>query len=247
MRKPVNYDLVAPEYDRRYESNRFDGIRECLRMVLGGEVRSVLEVGCGTGHWLADIAPAEFETVIGLDQSHGMLHRAQTSAPAALLVQATAERLPFPDARLDRVFCVNALHHFTAPFAFVTECRRVLRDDGGLLTIGLDPHVGDDQWWVYEYFPSALEKDCRRYPATSAIRDLATAAGFREIATTIAQHIPAAVSFDQALSQGLVERSSTSQLMVISDDEYEAGRARLLTEKPMLRADLHLYASIAWA
>jgi hypothetical protein len=35
-------------------------------------------------------------------------------------------------------------------------------------------------------------------------------------------------------------------LMVISDDDYEAGIARLLIEQPVLRADLRLYATSAW-
>ena len=87
-----------------------------------------------------------------------------------LLVRGTAERLPWADASFDRVFCVNALHHFFDARAFVTECRRVLRAGGGLLTIGLDPHTGLDRWWVYDFFPAALEADRQRYASTASIR-----------------------------------------------------------------------------
>jgi SAM-dependent methyltransferase len=140
---------------------------------------------------------------------------------------------------------VNALHHFPSPVSFIAECRRVLRSGGQLLTIGLDPHQGNDQWWIYDYFPAALVLDCARYPSTATIRTWATDAGFRDVSTSIAQHIPGAVPFEQAVAEGLVDRTSTSQLMVISDADFDAGRARLTLERPVLRADLRLYASIA--
>mgnify|MGYP003294186991 CR=1 FL=1 len=28
-----------------------------------------------------------------------------------------------------------------------------------MMTVGLDPHTGVDQWYIYEYFPDALEID----------------------------------------------------------------------------------------
>src|SRR5215467_889490 len=62
-------------------------------------------------------------------------------------------------ASLDRIFAINAFHHFVDKRAFAGEARRVLRPAGRLLTIGLDPHTGLDQWWVYDYFPAALAAD----------------------------------------------------------------------------------------
>jgi ubiquinone/menaquinone biosynthesis C-methylase UbiE len=40
------------------------------------------------------------------------------------------------DASFDRLFCVNALHHFRDKRAFVVEARRVLRRGGRMMTIG---------------------------------------------------------------------------------------------------------------
>lgn len=243
----VNYDLVAPAYDRRYERNRYDGVRAVLRhFVDGAHAAAVAEVGCGTGHWLADLSEGGFRRLIGLDSSLGMLQQAQAPASNARLVRGTADQLPWPDDSLDRVFCVNALHHFPDPQAFICECRRVLRPGGGLLTIGLDPHCGGDQWWVYEFFPAALHADRVRYASTVKIRDWLTASGFREPVTEVAQHLPVEIAFETARRQGFVDRRATSQLMVISDADYEAGMARLLTEQPVLRADLRLYATSAW-
>jgi ubiquinone/menaquinone biosynthesis C-methylase UbiE len=243
----VDYDRVAHAYDRRYERNRYEGIRACLHRFVGSASGVIAEVGCGTGHWLADLSRAGFETLVGLDLSAGMLARARATASSALLVRGTADQLPWVDACLDRVFCVNALHHFRNPRAFIRECRRVLRSDGRLLTVGLDPHQGDDHWWLYDYFPAAVAADRRRYPPAPVIRDWLTKAGFRNSTTEVVQHLPAEMSFEIAREKGFLDRSSTSQLMVISDDDYEAGMRRLLVERPTLRADLRVYGTIAEA
>lgn len=241
--RPVNYDAIASEYDTRYVRNRYDGIRACVHRHVGRS-KIVAEVGCGTGHWLAGLALAGTGRLVGIDLSAGMLARARVAAPSALLLRATAERLPIADASLDRVFCVNALHHFTDAQAFIRECRRVLRPSGELLTIGLDPHHGGDRWWVYEYFPAALDADLRRYPAASIIRAWMIDAGFRDSVTEVAQHLPAEMSLDAARAQGFLDRSATSQLMVIGDAEYEEGIRRLEAERPLLRSDLRVYVTI---
>lgn len=249
MRPPprVDYDLVAPVYERRYETTEYDGVRECLENFLediGGG--TIAEIGCGTGHWLAfarSVAPRSL--VIGLDLSAAMLAHASAGAPVASLVRGTARELPFAAASVDRVVCINALHHFPDRDAFFRDCHRVLRPAGRLLTIGLDPHTSHDRWWIYEYFPSSLAANRSRYAATATIIAELHAAGFRDVETSVAQHLPARLSFADAEAQGFLDRRSTSQLMVLSDDEWTAGLARLQRDRPELFSDLRLYATVA--
>ena len=242
--RPIDYDDVAPEFDRRYARNQYDGTQSALIQFLGGGRPATLEAGCGTGHWLALVEP-RLDTVAGLDPSWKMLELAQAAAPQALLVRATAERIPFGAASFDRVFAINAFHHFSDPVRFATECRRVLRPGGAFMTIGLDPGTGLDRWWVYDYFPAALAVDRQRYPTTKKIREMLAAAGFIDAHTSIAQHLPAERTFETAEREGLLDRRSTSQLLVISDEDFESGMRRLREERPVLRADLRLYATIA--
>jgi len=245
--RTVDYDLVAPQYDKRYERNRYDGVLAVLRRFVGESARvDAAEVGCGTGHWLAELH-GSVRTAAGLDLSAEMLHRARTAAPYAHIVRGRAEQLPWAEERFDRLLCINALHHFADPDAFMTEARRVLRAAGTLMIVGLDPHTRLDSWWIYDYFPAAREADLRRYMATALIREKLQAAGFVEAMTEIAQHIPATAPFAIAVDRGLVDRHATSQLTVLSDAEYEDGLQRLRAEQPILRADLRLYATFARA
>tara|TARA_B100000315_G_scaffold157246_1_gene145836 strand:- start:19578 stop:20318 length:741 start_codon:yes stop_codon:yes gene_type:complete len=243
----VNYDAVAPAYDRRYETNRLDGVEAVLRRFIGkSECADVAEVGCGTGHWLAKIRNL-VRRAAGLDLSAEMLDRARIAAPDALVVRGRAEQLPWTTGRFDLLYCVNALHHFGNVEAFLAEARRVLRPHGAFMTIGLDPHTNLDTWWIYDYFPTARQADRGRYLPTSTIRGQLEAHGFMDAATTVAHHVSASVPFATALERGMVDRCAASQFMVVSDTAYEEGLRRLRAEQPVLHADLRLYVTFARA
>jgi SAM-dependent methyltransferase len=240
----VDYEQIAASYDRRYATTDFAEIARCLSDFLG-ETGSIAELGCGTGHWLALAAALpQRPFVVGLDPASAMISRARQAAPAAMCVRASANRLPWDRDAFDRIYCVNALHHFPDRPTVYHECRRVLRAHGRFLTIGLDPHARRDRWWIYDYFPAALAADRHRYPSAESIRTELRASGFSRAESLVAQHITARLSFDDAHAQGFLRRESTSQLLVIDDAEWTAGLARLQRDKPVLEADLRLYATI---
>lgn len=243
----VNYDVVAPQFDRRYQEHDYRGVTDALlSFVAGAEAPRplVLDAGCGTGHWLRLLAEATSCRAIGLDLSAGMLAVARESLTTARVVRATADALPIAPHSLDGIVCINAVHHFPAPQAFVTEAKRVLRPGGRLLVIGLDPHAGIDTWWLYDAFPQAFAADRRRYPSGRLLRSWMTAAGFEEVRSDVVQQWTGSMTGSELLRRGLLERSVTSQLMVIGDDAYEVG-VRLVTADPdaLRKTDLHLFAT----
>lgn len=253
MTEPVDYDTIAADYDARYDRNDYTGVaRALLAFVQNGTTSTrILEVGCGTGHWVNFFGQSHIR-VVGVDLSEGMLTIAKARAPDARLIRTRAEALPCRAASFNRIFCVNALHHFTDPIAFFHDARRALVDGGGLLTIGLDPHAGRDRWWIYDYFPTALIEDRRRYLPTERIRELMEAAGFSRCETDEVQHMPAQMTVSEAARRGFLDRTSTSQLMVISDEEYEAGMKQIYSADndagaKILRADLRVYGTSGWA
>lgn len=251
----VDYDEVAPTYDRRYAHGEYAGVeRGLLRFVGTDPALRVLEVGCGTGHWTALLAGRGFR-VAGLDASPGMLGRAVARGDGALLSVGRAERLPFCDAGFDRVFCVNAFHHFADKPGFLAEAHRVLRPGGGLFTVGIDPHTGLDRWAIYDYFEGTLDTDRRRYPPTARIRGWLAELGFGGGATEVAQRVRLDLPAAEALDHWRLGRSSTSQLSLLSDAAYAAGIERIRRDAAAaeargdtlrLVADLRLYATTAW-
>jgi SAM-dependent methyltransferase len=252
----VNYDAIARRYDRRYERNDYGGVEAALVDFVGDDpTRSILEVGCGTGHWLGRLARRGFDTMAGVDPSSEMLAVAATKVGAADLRQGRAESLPWPDAAFDRVLCVNSLHHFDDQPRFVAEARRVLRQGGGLITFGIDPHTGTDHWAVYDHFDGTLEADRRRYPPAATIRELLSTAGFTGVRTFVAEHTRTRIPARTALAAGYLDRAAASQLTLLSDAAYRQGIARIARhaaeaerqgETFTLRADMRLYATVAW-
>lgn len=249
--RTTDYDAVADRFDVRYRRYRYDGVRETVRGFIG-DAAAVLEVGCGTGHWLAEV---EGRRPAGIDPSMPMLERARRTAPQARLVRARAEALPWRDQAFDRIFCVNALHHFSDRDRFFAEARRVLKPGGGVLTIGKDPHREGDSWWVYDYFEETRAIDRARYPAVKTLRGELTRAGFAWAESLEADHIATMVPAGEALAEGadgVVTPTFTSQLTVLSEEEFARGVARIREADAaaggtlQLVADFQLYATIGW-
>jgi ubiquinone/menaquinone biosynthesis C-methylase UbiE len=267
-RRVTDYDRIADRFDTRYSLYAYDGVRDTLLKFLGPQRSAALEVGCGTGHWLAALqarlksspydedgsakALAERQLLAGVEPSAPMLDRARSAAPAARLVRARAEDLPWRDATFDRIFCVNALHHFADRSRFFAEARRVLRPGGGLLTIGKDPHADRDEWWVYDYFEETRAIDRERFARVRTLRGEMALAGFAWTESMEADHIEVVQSAAEALANGVVDASFTSQLTVLSDGEFSKGAERLRQANEtaggdlQLVADVRLYATIGW-
>lgn len=221
----VDYDRVAAEYDRRYEGSRYAGAERFLREWIG-TARRVLEVGCGTGHWL-DALAAPGRRIFGVDRSAGMLAKARAALPAARVARAEALRLPFGDARFDAIVCVNALHHFPDKARFIEEAARVLTPGGAFCSIGLDPHRGARRWAVYEYFDGTLEADRRRYPPHEAIQRWLADAGFVDCRSAVANRVSERVPAERGLASPMMRKDGTSQLALLSDSAYRRGVRRI--------------------
>ena len=246
----ADYNSIAGKYDRRYALHAYAGVKESLLDFVGsGAVYSALEVGCGTGHWLAAVE-TRVPLLAGVEPAAGMLALARVAAPGARLVRARAEQLPWRDATFDRVVCINALHHFADRMRFFVEARRILRPGGAVMSIGKDPHADRDAWWVYDFFPETLDIDRQRFAPLRILRGELARAGFDWAESFEADRIEAQMPAQDALATGVVDRAYTSQLTVLSDEEFEAGAARIKSANAAaggeltLTADFRLYATV---
>jgi SAM-dependent methyltransferase len=148
-RNRASWNREADDYQREHGSqlNRFDrprwgtwGIPESSLNVLGDVAgKDVLEFGCGAAQWSIVLGRMGARPV-GLDLSTRQLSHARRLMGEAdsrvPLVNANAERTPFPDARFDIVFCDHGAMTFADPLRTVPEVARILRP-GGLFAFNI--------------------------------------------------------------------------------------------------------------
>lgn len=113
-----------------------------LDLVAPGPSDTVVDVGCGNGVYLAELARRGLGArVLGLDLSYGMLTAARDRLPAASrrpqLAGADAVVLPVRDAVADMTLSMHMLYHVPEPARALRELRRVTRP-GGRVVIGLN-------------------------------------------------------------------------------------------------------------
>jgi ubiquinone/menaquinone biosynthesis C-methylase UbiE len=89
-----------------------------------------LDLGCGTGRNLPLLPPGA--RAVGVDPCAQSLARARRRSPAALLVQARAEALPFRDGAFDTVASGLVLCSVTDPALAASEMLRVLAPGGSV-------------------------------------------------------------------------------------------------------------------
>ncbi len=145
--------------------------------------RTALEVGCGTGLFLDQVARSGAR-LHALDLSTHLLARARARVAALAHVSlqcGNAEQMPYPDDRFDAVYGSSVLHHLDLDRA-LREVFRVLRPGGRM--VFAEPNIVNPQVAVMfhvgatkEYFGvSPDEMAFSRFRAVRALRE----AGFRE-------------------------------------------------------------------
>lgn len=225
----TDYDRLSATYHQRYQVNALPGVAAHLAQAAAPHAGTpMLEAGCGSGHWLNQLADAG-APVCGLDFSAGMLAQARQRPQAGrfALIHGHAVMLPCADGRFGLVAVVNALHHFGDAPAFIREAWRVLRPGGTLFIASMDPHHPHTRWSLYDYFPTTRPRDLARFISAGALVDRCIAAGFTAITWRVAEVIERVARGPAILADHFLERHSTSQLADLPLAEYEAGLARL--------------------
>jgi ubiquinone/menaquinone biosynthesis C-methylase UbiE len=105
--------------------------------------RRILDVGCGTGYLLRQLAarvPAAAE-LAGLDAAPAMIETAREMAGMAArdgrlrFTAGVAEQLPYPGEAFDLVVSTTSFDHWADQQAGLTECARVLAPAGQLVLV----------------------------------------------------------------------------------------------------------------
>jgi ubiquinone/menaquinone biosynthesis C-methylase UbiE len=219
----VDYDRIAASYDRRFAHGGLSGPASALSELISDmRAKRILEVGCGTGHWLESLADSSGQ-LYGLDLSAAMLGQAQQRDKRFHLTRGRAGQLPFPDASFDLVFCINAIHHFQQQQRFVREAKRLLRSGGALAVIGMDPRCDLSRWYIYDYFEGTYETDLVRFPSWGTVLEWMAASGFEQAKWQLVEQILDNKQGRAVLDDPFLQKEACSQLALLTNEAYATG------------------------
>lgn len=178
----------------------------------------VLDLGAGTGYWARAFTCWYGVEVIAVEPSEAM--RARSSYPR--MVAGDAAAIPLADASVDGAWISTVIHHLPDLPAAAAELRRVLRPGAPVLirSAFAGRHAGIA---LFRYFPEAV-RVLDTYPGIADVCAAFETAGFAPVAL---QPVPQVTAPSLRAAADEIRRAAHMPLMLITDEEYAAGLARL--------------------
>ncbi|MDB4959138.1 MAG: type 11 methyltransferase [Myxococcales bacterium] len=148
--------------------------------------RRLLDVGCGPATF-ASLVAARYPalSIIALDPSRDFARQGGTARADYSLVRASGEALPIRDGVIDLAICLSSLRHVRDRAATLRELRRVVRPQGSLVIVELDPDADPARIATHaDRLGTAILRRVfgplvvKTAPRSSAIEALATAEGW---------------------------------------------------------------------
>jgi ubiquinone/menaquinone biosynthesis C-methylase UbiE/DNA-binding transcriptional ArsR family regulator len=140
------FERLAPNWDRIRSLHAPEDVVEAaiLEAIGGKPIRSLLDLGTGTGRMLQLLAPRAARAV-GLDASHAMLSVARANLERAGLTrvelrQGDVYAPPFARGSFDLIVVHQVLHYLDDPARALREAGRLLAPGGRLLIVDFAPH-----------------------------------------------------------------------------------------------------------
>lgn len=188
-------------------------------------IKTILDLGCGTGRFSEALAIHLDAEVTGIDPSTKMLEQARSKQHDSRVQYepGCGESIPVPDNSVDLVFMSMIFHHLEDPTLMARECRRVLREDGTVfLRAGTRERISSYPYVAY--FPESRPILENSLPTNTCVREVFEAAGFRLLALELVtqQIAPSYAAYAEKLSAG-----ADSILASLSQRDFDAGMQAL--------------------
>ncbi|MDG2306262.1 MAG: class I SAM-dependent methyltransferase [Candidatus Binatia bacterium] len=136
----------------------FDAREKLLTRIFLRECRTTfpraLDLGCGTGRFLATLEKFGGELVVGVDGHDGLACVAAERATSATVVAADVENVPLASEQFDLITLLDVLEHVD-PLSLLKEARR-LAAPGAHLLISVPAHD-----WLWSSTDEAAGHRCR--------------------------------------------------------------------------------------
>jgi len=214
----IDYDHIAQVYARHR------GIHPQVLAALCAAVTPtsrVLEVGCGTGNYIAALQAEVGCSCWGVDPSAEMLAQARAHGPTVRFAQGRGEQLDLDPGSFDLLFSVDVIHHVADHAAYYRETYRVLAPGGQVGTATDSAWIIRHRHPLSTYFPETVPHELARYPRIDALRAHMVAAGFDDLDERTVEHT-------YQLHDVEAYRARTfSALHLISEGDFRRGLARM--------------------
>ena len=172
--KEALYDRIGDDYDttRHADSYIVSRLIDLLSVEKGG---SVLDIACGTGNYTTALERNGYK-MTGVDCSSEMLGNAKEKSETVNWMKGFVESLPIADGLFDGCICTLAIHHFNDLKKVFSEVYRVISK--GRFVLMTCSHKQVRNYWLYRYFPEALETLTEYMPDFDVVIDSLSDAGF---------------------------------------------------------------------
>ena len=101
----------------------------------------LLDVGGNTGK-ITEVYARNCKEVVVLEPKHAVVEYGRKYRPHIKYVEGGAENIPLPAEHFDKVVASASFHHFPNQDIGLEEMKRVLKPDGKMIIIEIDPNTG---------------------------------------------------------------------------------------------------------
>ncbi|HEY6883989.1 MAG TPA: methyltransferase domain-containing protein [Nitrososphaeraceae archaeon] len=98
----------------------------------------ILDIGGNTGK-ITEAYSKNCKEVIVLEPKRNVIEYGRTHRPNIKFIEGGAENIPLPDGYFDKVVASASFHHFSDQDIALEEMRRVLKPDGKIVILEIDP------------------------------------------------------------------------------------------------------------
>jgi len=184
------FNTLASEYeDNRladwYQAHAEEMLKFCHKLETG----DILDVGCGTGHFLRSyVKDKPSLRAVGLDISSTMIEVAKSKAQSAGLDQIefihsdweTFDPELLKAYEFKAIFCANAFHYFSEPQKATNKLFRQLADGGRLYVLERNK-ARSLLTFIWGILHTVLIKDQVVFYKTAELTDIMEKAGFKDV------------------------------------------------------------------
>jgi ubiquinone/menaquinone biosynthesis C-methylase UbiE len=101
----------------------------------------LLDVGGNTGK-ITEVYARDCKEIVILEPKHTLVEYGRTYRPHIKFVEGGVENIPLPSEHFDRVVASASFHHFPNQDKGLEEMKRVLKPNGKMSIIEIDPNTG---------------------------------------------------------------------------------------------------------